>query len=147
MPIPKKILINREEDYHTHYLGKYTDGHLFFGYETFVFSPNSNLSQNWQEYRREYAVLYLFDQEGHFIEADHWYAGTASENKDTNSKLEEMVSSRGPYEFCNIAVEPFQIEIDGEVFGLVADEEYETVELMPSSTISFAEPWDGWYST
>lgn len=147
MPIPQKLPILRQEDDHTHYLGKYQNGNLFFGYETFFFPPNYVLGTDWQEHRREYAVLYIFDQEGRFVESDYWYAGTASENKNTNAKLTEMISSRGEYEFSDIEVELFQTEIDGEVFGLIANETGETVELMPSSTMSFSEPWDGEFYT
>lgn len=32
-------------------------------------------------------------------------------------------------------------------FGLVVNEEIEAVDLQPSSTISFHEPWDGEYDT
>jgi hypothetical protein len=47
---PELIPINREEDYHTHYLGETASGNLFFGYETFVF-PNGLTGPNWQEER------------------------------------------------------------------------------------------------
>jgi len=41
----------------------------------------------------------------------------------------------------------FQTKIDGVVFGLVPAEEIESIELQPSSTIAFHEPWDGEYDT
>ncbi|MVM38892.1 hypothetical protein GO730_17345 [Spirosoma sp. HMF3257] len=147
MPIPKKIPIMREKNYHTHFLGKYDNGTQFFGYETFFFPGTYPNGKDWEKFRREYVVLYLFDEDGRFIDFEYWYAGTTSERQDTTAKLEQMVSSRGPYEFSDIEVELFQTEIDGEVFGLVADEEGETVELMPSSTIAFSEPWNGEYYT
>ena len=58
-----------------------------------------------------------------------------------------MINELGKIEFCYIAVKPFQTVIDGVSFGLVPNNEYETVELEPSSTILFHEPWDGEYDT
>ncbi|GAB3504580.1 hypothetical protein [Emticicia fontis] len=147
MAIPKKFLINREEDYHTHYIGKYNNGNQFFGYETFLFKPPLPPNEDWQKYRKEYVVLYIFDYKGNFIDFKYWYAGTTSENKDTNAALELMIESVGQYEFCDIIVKPFEVEIDGEIFGLIPNEEDESIELMPSSTIAFFSPWDGSYDT
>ena len=148
MPIPEKIPIQRMEDYHTHYLGKTEDGRQFFGYQTFVFQ-NGIPASDWEKHRREYVVLYLFDKDGNYFETKHWYAGTTSETKDskTEEKLQQMVSELGPVEFQDIEVKPFQTKIDGFIFGLVPNEEYESVDLEPSSTISFQEPWDGEYDT
>jgi len=53
----------------------------------------------------------------------------------------------GETEFCNIEIKPFQVEIDGFIFGLVPDEASKIIELQPSSTIAFEEPWDGEYYT
>ena len=58
-----------------------------------------------------------------------------------------MISELGEVEFTDIEVKTFQTTIDGIVFGLITNEEYETVDLEPSSTISFHEPWDGEYDT
>jgi hypothetical protein len=62
-------------------------------------------------------------------------------------KLEEMIKKLGKTEFCDIEVKPFQTTIDGVVFGLVPNDEYGSVDLQPSSTISFQEPWDGEHYT
>ncbi|MBI3221336.1 MAG: hypothetical protein HYZ44_17630 [Bacteroidetes bacterium] len=146
--IPERIPILREEDYHTHFLGKTEDGRQFFGYETFVF-PNGMPASDWEKHRNEYAVLYIFDKEGNHLVTNHWCAGTTSETNQplVRKKLEEMISELGNIEFSNIEVKPFQTVIDGVVFGLVPNEEYDTVDLEPSSTISFHEPWDGEYDT
>jgi len=83
------------------------------------------------------------------METNHWYAGTVLEsNASAKAKrLEEMVNELGRIEFSDIAVKLFQTVIDGVVFGLVPNYEYEVVELEPSSTLSFQEPWDGEYYT
>ena len=146
--IPERIPIQRMEDYHTHFLGKTEDGRQFFGYETFVF-PNGIPAAEWEKNRKEYVVLYLFDEDGNHLATNHWYAGTTSETNDSvmREKLEEMIKKLGKTEFCNIEVKPFQTTIDGVVFGLVPNDEYESVDLQPNSTISFQEPWDGEYYT
>lgn len=148
MPIPEKISIQRMEDYHTHYLGKIEDGRIFFGYQTFVF-PNGVPASDWEKHRREYVVLYLFDKDGNYIDTNHWNAGITAEinNSETKEKLQQMVRELGSVVYQDIEVRPFQTKIDGIVFGLVPNAEYGSVDLEPSSTISFQEPWDGEYYT
>jgi len=146
--IPASFPIKREEDYHTHYLGKTGDGRQFFGYQTFVF-PKGIPHSDWQKYRKEYVMLYLFDNKGNHLETKHWYAGTTSEanDRETDERLKQMVDELGTVEYCDIIVKPFQTTIDGVVFGLVPDKVFRTVALQPSSTISFHAPWDGEYDT
>jgi formate hydrogenlyase regulatory protein HycA len=62
MTIPDKLPIIRMEDYHTHYLGKTSDGRLFWAYETFAFTkPYSEIvGEDWQKFRNEYAILHHF---------------------------------------------------------------------------------------
>ena len=149
MNLPNKIPIERMEDYHTHYIGKYEGGNQFWGYDTFVTSgERKSVEESWQQFRREYVVLYLFDKDGNFIEVKSEFAGTTDSLKfDTETKLEEMVSKLSEIEYCNIEVKLFEIEIDGFKFGLIPDEESKMIELQPSSTIAFSEPWDGEYYT
>ena len=47
----------------------------------------------------------------------------------------------------DISVELFEVTIDNEKFGLIANHEFDCVNAQPSSTISFYEPWDGEYYT
>jgi hypothetical protein len=144
MPIPDKIPIQRVRDDHTHFVGMTSDGRQFFGYETYVF-PNGVPSLDWKKHRREYVVLYLFDKKGNHLETLHWFAGMASETSETllRNKLRQFVSELGKTEFKDISIKPFQTKIDGFVFGLVINPEEESVELEPSTTISFQEPWEG----
>ena len=146
--VPKVLPIIREEDYHTHFVGRTKGGTQFFGYQTFVF-PNGIPQTDWEKSRREYVVLYLFDNEGSHLKTDHWYAGTSDETNDelTHKKLQEMVNGLGEVEYQDIAVKPFKTEIDGIEFGLIPNNEIESIELQPSSTIAFLEPWDGEYYT
>lgn len=149
MAIPEKIRVARMVDYHTHFIGKYDNGKQFFGYEHFLFDP-SITDDDWQKRRKEYVVLYLFDEEGNLTSYKSWYAGTTSDlNCDTNQKLKEMIKELGTVRYCNILVKPFNVQIDNHTFGLIAisDPNYERVELHPSNTIAFTDPWDGEYDT
>jgi formate hydrogenlyase regulatory protein HycA len=46
--IPKLLPIMREEDYHTHFIGRTQNGEQFFGHETFVL-PKGDLNQEWEK--------------------------------------------------------------------------------------------------
>ncbi|MBK3520029.1 hypothetical protein [Carboxylicivirga marina] len=145
---PDLLPIMREEDYHTHYLGETEKGILFFGYETFVF-PKGFSSENWENERLEYALVYLFDKNGNHIETKYKLAGKTSDisPNQTNKMLSDLISELGNFIYKDIKVKPFKTTIDGIEFGLVPNEEIQMIELQPSSTIAFGEPWDGEYDT
>jgi hypothetical protein len=152
MTIPDKLPIARMEDYHTHYLGQSADGRLFWAYDTFVFTKKyGDIQENddWQKYRREYAVIHTFDNDGNYLTTKHWNAGLTIDVDDEaiEKKLKEFVSELGGTTFKNIEIKLFQIEIDGITFGLIPDEESGMIHLQPTSKISFQEPWDGEYNT
>lgn len=119
-----------------------------FSDETFVF-PNRMPAFDWEKQRKEYVVFYIFDNDGNHLATNHWYAGTTSEADKSvmSERLEQMIYELGKTVFCDIEVKPFQTIVDGIAFGLIRNDEYETVDLEPSSTISFHEPWDGDYDT
>lgn len=151
MIIPDKLPIMRIEDYHTHYLGHISNGQLFWGYQTFAFTkPFSDLEQSddWEKYKKEYVVVHTFEKDGSYLTTNYWYSLTIDTNeKQLEDKLQEMVSELGDIDFQDIEIKIFQIQIDNVTFGLVADQESEMINLQPSSTISFQEPWDGEYYT
>ena len=150
MDIPNKIPIERIEEYHTHYLGKFDKGNQFWGYVTFNWiKPPYEIIGNWEDYRNEYAILHTFDKEGNYINTNLWLGGTTSQVSDKLlfSKLEEMVNKLGEIEFHDIEVKLFQTKIDGVIFGLIPNDDFGFVELQPNSTIAFGPPWDGSYST
>lgn len=148
MRIPEKLPITRIENYHTHYLGKIDDGRLFWGYETFVFTkPYHEIPVNdWKKFRIEFAVLHTFDKQGNYLETQY-HKALLVDSPDMNASLAELVTSLGNVRYQNIEVKPFQTMIEGTIFGLIPDEETETINLQPSFTISFQEPWDGEYYT
>jgi hypothetical protein len=149
MNLPDKLPISRMEDYHTHYLGQAGDGRLFWGYETFAFTkPVEEIKRDdWNKFRKEYAVLHTFDHEGNYLMTKKWINSDSFNPAVTTSKLAEFVAELGEVEFKDIEVKLFQTEIDGIIFGLVPHEEIGSIELQPSSTIAFHEPWDGEYYT
>lgn len=135
------------EDHHTHYLGRVADGRLFWGYETFTFDVPvaERRGSDWVKTRREYAVLHVFDDQGKYL-STRWHRADSSGN-DFEELIEGWIEELGAFEYCDIAVGLFQTTIDGRVFGLVADAKTGLINLQPSSTISFQEPWDGEYYT
>lgn len=147
MPIPEIIPIAWMEDLHTEFIGHCADGTQFFLNEVFVFREPK--SKNWQDSRHEYLVLYLFDSDGNYLKHESWYAGTTAtlDEEILEAKRDEMLAELGEINFCNIAVRPFSVQIDGITFGLIDDKEKEMVTLQPSSQISFMAPWDGEYYT
>jgi hypothetical protein len=151
MTIPDKLPIMRMEDYHTHHLGKCADGRLFWGYDTFVFTkPYSDIKgDDWGKYRKEYALLHTFDSDGNYLTTRHLFAGFTSDTKGRplDEEVDAMVQELGKVNYQDIEIRLFQTVIDNITFGLIADEENEMINLQPSSTISFGEPWDGDYST
>lgn len=151
MQIPEKIRIKRIEDYHTHFIGKCRDNRQFMIYETFVFSapPRTVAREDWKKLRREYVVLYLFDNNEILQKTEHFFAGT-TDNYDSatiNTWIEVKLEELGNVNFTDIEVKPFQTNIDGYTFGLVPNEEYGVIEMQPSNTISFSFPWGGEYDT
>lgn len=150
MSIPEKIPILRIEDYHTHYLGKTSDGRRFWGYETFAYSPKfADIQEaDTSRYRSDYVVLHLFDKKGNYLSSRSFSPGKGiAVGFELTEMLETWISELGRTKYCNIEIKPFSTVIDGFIFGLIPDDTNTSLELQPSSTISFLEPWDGEYYT
>jgi hypothetical protein len=152
--VPERILILREEDYHTDQIGKYGDGNQFMAFVTASLPPIPGL-KDWQRHKRWYAVLHTFDAEGAHLGTRAWFAGTTAEGERAvieraETRLEEMLTSLGPIEFEDVNVKLFQVEVDAQPFGLVdasePDEDYQAIHLLPND-LAFFEPWDGTYDT
>lgn len=149
MRIPGKIPIRRMEDYHTHYLGRTAGGTLFWGYQTFAWlKPISEIRGEdiWQ-YRRNYTVLHTFTRRGKYLATRSISTNPNEKKGDPDRKIEEWLSELGNFEYCDIKIRLFQTTIDDIVFGLIPGEEYNSIDLQPSTTISFQKPWDGEYYT
>jgi hypothetical protein len=87
-------------------------------------------ASDWEKHKKEYVVLYIFDAHGNHLMTNHWYAGTTSETNESvmRERLEQMINELGKAGFCDIEIRPFQTVTDGVTFGLVPNNEYETVE-------------------
>lgn len=151
--IPRTIPIAWEKDYHTDQIGKYGEGHQFMGFVTCT-GP-STVDQEFFAQKRWYAVLHIFDRSGKHLNSEVWFAGSAGEGeRDVISKaearLKEMVAKLKKVKYGNIRVGAFQVEVDGQTFGLVDTSDLEagevSVTLVPNDLL-FAPPWDGTYST
>lgn len=150
MIFPEKILIERIEDYHTHYLGHNDKGKKFWAYPTFFWSiPYKDIVGDWKDFRKEYTIMHIFDSDGTHLKTNYWYAGSTNQVKahELYNKIEEMVKELGKVTFCDIEVKLFSTLIDDVEFGLIPNPEFKCIDLQPSSTIAFTEPWDGSYST
>ena len=62
-------------------------------------------------------------------------------------KLELWMAELGEVTYCDIEIKLFQTIIDGFTFGLIPNKEFSMIDLEPSKTIAFQEPWDGQYYT
>ncbi len=154
MAIPERIRINREEGYHTHFIGKFGGKCMFMGFTTATMPfPPTNTSR--QEALRWYAVLHRFDEEGNHTGTEAWFAGVSAEGEaevtqKAQHKLDEMIAALGKHRFCNIRIKLFSTQVDGQEFGLVKvmneEEGTEEAHLLPNE-LFFAEPWDGEYDT
>ncbi len=144
---PTLIAINHDNHHATH-VGRTFDGKQFFVTTPFVPAIDGKIGQ-------DYVALYLFNLEGSFLEAKIDALGTRSES--TYKAAEQICARRieeiGPVEYQRIEVQPFQIEHDGIIFGLVPyppDEDSEDwwITAEPGDYIAFYEPWDsGEYDT
>jgi formate hydrogenlyase regulatory protein HycA len=113
---------------------------------------------DWEPYRRWSAVLHKFDGWGKHLGTELWSASVTADGdraayERASAKLDEMVAALGPVEYGDIEIELFEVEIDGEVFGLIdvsapdeGPEFAERVEMHPGGLL-FYPPWDGNYDT
>ena len=154
MSVPNKIPITRYEDYFTHNIGHYGDGNQFMGFVVATMPPML-ISENWKQYKRWYAVLYLFDKDGKYIDTKYEFFGTTADGESkviarARDKLNEWLNNLPSKEYKNVQIELFNIEIDGYVFGLIdatePDEDYESIHLVPNNLAFFA-PWNGEFDT
>ncbi len=156
--VPERIKINREEDYHTHFIGTYggkpgTKPNQFMGFVTATLPEP--MPKNWEQHKRWYAVLHTFDADGNHLKSDAWFAGVTADGETqvtdkAGEQLAEMLRGLGKIKFGNVIVRLFSVKIDGQVFGLIdaseADEDIVSVHLVPNDLALFA-PWDGEYYT
>jgi formate hydrogenlyase regulatory protein HycA len=163
-PAPEVIPIAHVSGYRTDTIGRY-DGGQFFASVTWAFREDYTFDVGqWEEHKLLFAVLHTFDAEGRHRESDIWYAGT----QDEQSRLRKPARDRTPVAraearmaklldalpgraYTDIAIRPFQVVVDGVVFGLViepgeGDADGDMAEFYPDE-LGFGPPWDGSYDT
>jgi hypothetical protein len=147
MPAPKLLVIKRMEDLQTRLIGRCEEGQFFIA-ESLPISVESDSGK--AENDKVYVLRYLFKMDGEFINTEHAKIECSSGREylhPAEDKKREFLQKLGPYKFCDIAVKPFEITIDGIKFGLVYCEETQSINLEPGPIITFMEPWDGEYYT
>lgn len=161
MAVPQVIPIAYQPKQRTETIGRYADGQ-FLASITYAFPQGFRLDDGWEEHKRLYTVLHTFDADGHYRESEIWCAGTWAEqqrNPDgpdsvlgrARAHLGKLLRSLPRRAYTGIAIRPFQLTVDGVLFGLVVrrdDEEDggDWAELYPDH-LAFGAPWDGTYDT
>ncbi|GAB3937954.1 hypothetical protein [Micromonospora vulcania] len=159
MAIPDRVPISYVPDYRTRFIGRYDEGE-FFGSVTATLADGSGAEDDWYRHKRWYAVLHRFDADGRHTGSDVWFAGTSEDEQASvdraEARLVEWLDRLPGRVFADISIRLFQIEVDGQVFGLVEDfyegddEDDEAaedhVEFLPDN-LGFDPPWDGCYDT
>jgi hypothetical protein len=155
--LPEVIPIKHEPDYRTDRIGRYASGQ-FFADVTGAYQEGVIVGTDWARQQRIYAVLHRFDDRGHHVRSDVWFAGVRSDGPAAVERAEEMLSGWlsdiEPVTFCNIAIRPFRVVFDQVVFGLIDETSEDALnthggpwaELYPER-LGFHEPWDGEYDT
>ncbi len=158
MAVPEVIPIAYEPKHRTETIGRYADGQ-FLASITYAFPEGFRPDDGWEEHKRLYTVLHTFDSEGRYRDSEIWCAGTWAEQQsdphgDTSVlsrarvHLAKLLRSLPRRSYTDIAIRPFQLTVDGVLFGLLTgvDEGEPWAELYPDR-LGFAEPWDGTYDT
>ena len=139
---PRRIKIQRLEDYHTHFCGRIlSSGNLFLGVyiSELVKSSESALGN-----LRCYAVVFEFTPDGKFFRNTH---RTGDAPHTSYDELQGLVDPFGAVEYCDIEVDFFDTIIDGIRFGLIPNPEFGFIDLQLRAEIAFYHPWDGDYYT
>ncbi|MCA1684540.1 MAG: hypothetical protein LC745_00855 [Planctomycetia bacterium] len=147
--VPDVIPIEHD-DYHAKHDGRTADGRQFF--LTTPFRPKML-----DDPGREFVALYLFDEEGHLLDAMIDDLGPrAGLDDDYRERLyTQGLAELGTVEFGRFEIRPFQLERFATTFGLIAQPpEDETDEgdlwcvvVEPGDVMAFFPPWDGDHDT
>ncbi|RGD58887.1 hypothetical protein DR950_14855 [Kitasatospora xanthocidica] len=140
MNVPEVIPISHRPDYRTDTIGRWQGGQFL--------ASALGLGAG-----RYYAVLHRFDGAGRHLDSRIHPAGEAPQAR---LLLAEWLDALPGREYGDIAIAPFAVHVDGELFGLVredyepdeVDDEEERVhfELYPDG-LGFDAPWCGCYDT
>lgn len=108
-------------------------------------------------------MLHRFDSQGRHLHSDIWCAGTWAEQQRrphgndsvrarARTRLAQLLDRLPRLTYGDIAIRPFQLTMDGVIFGLIPERHAESegeddwAELYPDR-LGFSAPWDGHYDT
>ena len=131
--LPKKILVKREEDYHTHYVGKHGNDLTFIGFYFFGGSSQT----------RPLAVLHLLDRNGSLVSSEIWEREKIG---DAELELKKAIEHLTNIKYCDVETTTFSVMLNGLTFGFIPREDGECIEYQPYG-LAFFSPWDGYYDT
>lgn len=145
---PERIAINRDS-FAAKHVGRTADGRRFFLTTPFVSGTYGT------DTSREFVALYLFAQDGSFLEAriDELGSRERLDSAEAKRAYQARLKELGEVEFGRIEVEPFAVERFGTTFGLIAEEptsedDIWSVTAEPGNYMAFTAPWDcGVYDT
>jgi hypothetical protein len=157
MALPDRIPIRYIPDYRSWCIGRYDDGQFLgsvvsgYSKEYWAKVKRSGFGGDWPAHQRQYSVLHLFDQDGRHQSSDIWYAGTGQGEpvQHAFARLQERVDALPGRQYGDIAIRPFRVEFDDQVFALVDESDEERgdwAELYPNDW-GFHPPWDSHYDT
>jgi hypothetical protein len=157
MAPPERIPIRYEPEYRSWCIGRNDNGQ-FLGSVVSGYSKEyrakvkrSGFGDDWPAHQRQYSVLHLFDHDGRHRASDIWYAGSGQDEpiERAFARLQERVDALPGREYRDIAIRPFRVDFDDQVFGLIdesAELGFDYVVLHPNDWC-FGPPWDGCYDT
>lgn len=131
--LPEKILVKREEDYHTHYIGKYANGLQYIGFPFF-----GGYFQT-----RSLAILHLLDSDGEHVSSEIW---EREEMQEAETELKNAIAQLPSFRFCDVETKSFSVELNGLTFGFIPRDDGQCIEYLPYG-LAFFPPWDGFYDT
>ena len=131
--LPRKILVRREEDYHTHYVGKYGNDLTFIGFNFFGGSSQTS----------PLAVLHLLDSSGSLTSSEIWEKEKIG---DAELELKKAIKHLDNARYCDVETTTFNVVLNGLTFGFIAREDSACIEYQPYG-LAFFPPWEGYYDT
>jgi len=131
--LPNKINVNREEDYHTNFIGKYGDNLTFIGFPFFG-GPSQT---------RPLAVLHLLDSEGALVSSEIW---EKEKMYEAEAELKNAISNLPDARYCDVETQTFSVELNGLTFGFIPREDGACIVYQPYG-LAFFPPWNGNYDT
>jgi hypothetical protein len=152
MNLPEVIPIRHGPDYHTSTIGRWQGGE-FYASVTAAVPEDWNLN-DWESQKRWYAVLHQFDGAGRHLDSRIQFTGTTADGEKeaiaaADQLLAEWLDALPERQYQDIAIEPFSVQFEGALFGLVVEDHEDNgvwAEFYPDG-LGFHAPWDGCYDT